>query len=668
MEEGKRMFSIFAARMFEQRVLQAYREKVAQERQLQLLRELDDEDKITKDREMKKQNQNQKKKDKKRYVLLLFSCTSETLNIYIYDSRQQKQAKDEERALRAADKAAEEAAAKARQAAFEEGIRMKRVEDRLKREAAKKAAEDEKARKDQERLKRAQDDRERKLIKLRREQEERERKAKVAKEEKAEKERLEKERREKEKEAKEKEAEKEANEKLAAQQRVTAAAISVSTPSSSGKGSTRANNAVASSSTFTTPVKSNNSSTSSVTAPTLQRSPNNSTGSNGNGGVPPKKPANKQNPTVITSPVPPGIVGQSNRPAVQQLNLQQLNLSRPPHLPPAAPITPQQLPHLPPIPQSAGMIYGHPAGMIPPSAMSPRVGNFPPMVYGYGGPNMQQPSPGTPLSPSVLPRGFNGGGSSFDPTFNRGIPVGVGVPLPLGSGSALPPPTPSPIGPPVKAAKPPTQGTTLASTPGSSMLAPGQGRRASAPMQQQGAGNDASGPGPITRPIAPIARPTAGGPAGSNGEATSSGSGSPNRRSPSPKGVLGSSALAADDDEVVSAHGPRRAGSTPIGTIPIGGGPAGQNWGGANPRTILGDASLRGGPWTASAFSSARAAIGPNNHLHQLPLPGPPPVSPSLWGNTPGNGSGENWHPPGFFVPPYMNHNSATSSAPHTST
>ena len=79
MEEGKRMFSIFAARMFEQRVLQAYREKVAQERQLQLLRELDDEDKITKDREMKKQNQNQKKKDKKRYVLVLLYFTSKSL-------------------------------------------------------------------------------------------------------------------------------------------------------------------------------------------------------------------------------------------------------------------------------------------------------------------------------------------------------------------------------------------------------------------------------------------------------------------------------------------------------------------------------------------------------------------------------------------------------------
>lgn len=69
LEEGKRMFSIFAARMFEQRVLQAYREKVAQERQLQLLRELEDEDKLSKEKEAKKQTQNQKKKEKKRYVL-----------------------------------------------------------------------------------------------------------------------------------------------------------------------------------------------------------------------------------------------------------------------------------------------------------------------------------------------------------------------------------------------------------------------------------------------------------------------------------------------------------------------------------------------------------------------------------------------------------------------
>jgi len=91
MEEGKRMFSIFAARMFEQRVLQAYRcvprfsrllalishdvhsEKVAQERQMQLLRELEDEDKMKEERELKKQREKEKKKDKKRCEIL--SCT-----------------------------------------------------------------------------------------------------------------------------------------------------------------------------------------------------------------------------------------------------------------------------------------------------------------------------------------------------------------------------------------------------------------------------------------------------------------------------------------------------------------------------------------------------------------------------------------------------------------
>ena len=558
----------------------------------------------------------------------------------------------------------------------------------MKREAAKKAMDEEKARKEEERKKRAQEEREReqererkkkeKEDKMKKEREEKERRAKEErearlakeKEEKAEKDRIEKEKKEeREKVEKEKRLakEKEAKEKLAAQQRAAAAA-SASTQVSGSSKATHANNAVASSSTAPTPVKSNSSSTSSIAAPPLQRSPTISSGSNSNGTAS-KKPANKQIPALITNPVPPGIVGQSNRPTVQQLNL-----SRPP------PPTPQQLPHLPP-PQSAGMMYGHPQGMIPP-AMSPRVGNFAPMPYGYGGPNMQQqqhhpppppPPPGTSLTSSGLPR-FNGG-SSFDPGFNRGMPIGAGVPL--GSANALPPPTPSPIGPPPKTAKPATPGTTSVPPPGSAMLAPGQGRRASAPvlnLQQQGA-NDASGPGPITRPMAPIARPMVGGSAGGNGEATSSSSGSPSRRSPSPKGVLGSSALAADDDGVVSAHGPRRGGSTPIGigAMPIGGGPGGQSWGGASPRTALGEG--RGGPWTSSGFPSRAIpnAIGPNNHhLHQLQHASPT-ASPSLWGNAPpGNGNGENnWHPqsPAFFPgPPYMNHNTAASSTTHTST
>lgn len=43
MEEGRRMFQIFAARMFEQRVLTAYREKVGHQRQEMLLQELMEE-------------------------------------------------------------------------------------------------------------------------------------------------------------------------------------------------------------------------------------------------------------------------------------------------------------------------------------------------------------------------------------------------------------------------------------------------------------------------------------------------------------------------------------------------------------------------------------------------------------------------------------------------
>jgi hypothetical protein len=43
MEEGRRMFQIFAAKMFEQRVLAAYKEKASKERQAKLLEELEEE-------------------------------------------------------------------------------------------------------------------------------------------------------------------------------------------------------------------------------------------------------------------------------------------------------------------------------------------------------------------------------------------------------------------------------------------------------------------------------------------------------------------------------------------------------------------------------------------------------------------------------------------------
>lgn len=134
MAEGRRMFQIFAARMFEQRVLTAYREKVAQERQAQLLQELELEDSREKEREAKKAKEKEKKKDKK---------------------RQQQLKKEEDKARKEAEKLAEEAAARAEEEAKAEENRKRKEEQRLKREAEKKAAEVERLRKEEEKRKRA---------------------------------------------------------------------------------------------------------------------------------------------------------------------------------------------------------------------------------------------------------------------------------------------------------------------------------------------------------------------------------------------------------------------------------------------------------------------------------------------------------------------------------
>lgn len=182
MEEGRRMFQIFAARMFEQRVLQAYREKVAAERQQRLLEELAEEDDKKEQKEAKKAKEAQKRKEKK---------------------EKQRQAKAEEKARKEAEQAAKEAEAKAAEDRRQEEQRKKKEEQRKKREAERKAQEEERHRKDAERLKRQQEERER--------QQEAERKAREHKlqEKKAREEAKRKEREEretKEREAREKKA------------------------------------------------------------------------------------------------------------------------------------------------------------------------------------------------------------------------------------------------------------------------------------------------------------------------------------------------------------------------------------------------------------------------------------------------------------------------------
>ena len=185
MEEGRRMFQIFAARMFEQRVLTAYREKVARERQQKLIEELDEESRLDTQREAKKAKEAQKKKEKK---------------------RQQKQAKDEEKAKREAEKAAEEAALKAIEEKKLEEQRQKKEEHRRKREAEKKAHEEERQRKEAEKQKRQQEAREQQAEVERKQREQKERE-KRKREESKKKEREEREAKEKEaKEKKEREA------------------------------------------------------------------------------------------------------------------------------------------------------------------------------------------------------------------------------------------------------------------------------------------------------------------------------------------------------------------------------------------------------------------------------------------------------------------------------
>lgn len=190
MEEGRRMFQIFAARMFEQRVLTAYREKVARERQQKLIEELEEENRQDVQREAKKAREAQKRKDKKRL---------------------QKQAKEEEKARRDAEKAAEAAAAKAQEEKKQEEQRKRKEEQRKKKEAERKAQEEERLRKEAERQRRLQEDRERQAEIERKQKEQKEREKKKREEAKKKKEQQEREAKEKEqaeKKAKENEARK----------------------------------------------------------------------------------------------------------------------------------------------------------------------------------------------------------------------------------------------------------------------------------------------------------------------------------------------------------------------------------------------------------------------------------------------------------------------------
>ncbi|KAK5625335.1 hypothetical protein RRF57_001051 [Xylaria bambusicola] len=224
MEEGRRMFQIFAARMFEQRVLTAYREKVAMERQEKLLEELEQEETQESQRKAKKQKDAQRRKEK---------------------TLQKKQAALEEKARREAEKAAEEQARLAEEARRREEAHAKAEERRKKKEAQKKAEEEERMRKEAEKQRRAheqkekQAEQERKIReakerekKLKEEQRRKEQEAREIKERETRerREKHEKDKREKESRAAQAKADREAKEKIKQEEKAAAKPSSLVVP------------------------------------------------------------------------------------------------------------------------------------------------------------------------------------------------------------------------------------------------------------------------------------------------------------------------------------------------------------------------------------------------------------------------------------------------------
>ena len=65
-EEGRRIFQVIAAQTFEKRVSVAYREKVAREKQQQLIDEMEEQERLQREREEAKQKSKQRKKERKK--------------------------------------------------------------------------------------------------------------------------------------------------------------------------------------------------------------------------------------------------------------------------------------------------------------------------------------------------------------------------------------------------------------------------------------------------------------------------------------------------------------------------------------------------------------------------------------------------------------------------
>lgn len=186
MEEGRRMFQIFAARMFEQRVLHAYKQSVAEQVKAELQQMEEEKKTLDLEKEARDQQRRERKKEKK---------------------RAQKAVKEEERKKAEAERAEREK----REAEEAERLRLENEQKQLEKEkvkAARKAASEAKQKARQEEQARlAREKEEKRLARIRemeermrlaKEKEEREKEEIRAREQKEEDERRERERMEEE--------------------------------------------------------------------------------------------------------------------------------------------------------------------------------------------------------------------------------------------------------------------------------------------------------------------------------------------------------------------------------------------------------------------------------------------------------------------------------------
>ncbi|KAJ9649562.1 Stress response protein nst1 [Coniosporium tulheliwenetii] len=433
MEEGRRMFQIFAARMFEQRVLTAYREKVARERQQKLLEELEEESRLDVEREAKKARDAQKKKDKK------------TL---------QKQKQAEEKARKEEQKLAEEAAAKAAEEMKQEEQKRKREEQRKKKEAERKAQEEDRLRKEADKQKRLQEQRERQQEqerklqeqkaqekKAREEAKKKEREEREAREKEAKEKKAQEERERKEREAKGK-AEKEAKER--ARKEEEAAQAAQQKPQIQKRPSQPAAVALPSGLLSKQSSQGQPSPHVQLATPAIPKAPTPSrprqSSQQGSHGSSPKTP--QVLPGAGKSMSPSNVVSQQQQNPVQPKTILMRPQSQQPQTNPSHQPSPQPSSPMPPIGPPPGMHGAPGVGFM---GMPPGINGFPhsphPVMPGQRGPmghNMPMyPPQGPPMGPQY--RGFPPPGS----------PPGMGGPNMMSHGRGFPmdapPGFPSPI-------------------------------------------------------------------------------------------------------------------------------------------------------------------------------------------------------------------------------